>query len=562
MNLAYTFTLTVICLALLAVAGTLFSNEETRDILRRRFVWVLAAIALAGVLKYPFDGKIFSGLEYEDAFIYNAAARFSLGDSVSLPVQPLLTASCSIGSLAACKEYSTYSGHVIGYSAFIAGAIKLFGYQPELANFVSFVASILCAGVLFITALLISNSIRYSTIAVLIFVLLPFQNLFATASVVEPFSSLFVSLSLLSYLVCVHSRLREPHLWQRIVSWGTLFLVWWACILIKRENALSLALLPSITVMLMLIERRPIQYWGWLIRPVFVIWIALACFYIWSIDVAETIRAEVPDVGGFPFSPLFLSKLLPVFISTLIDLQLFPFLSVFLPIAVYAAAKRTTSTRLDLYPIVLFGSYLLIYSLHYRSYYFIRTGDVAEFDTYRYLAHLIPLYALLVAGGIQFCWDRMNFSPNSTQRMEKIAVALFVGVAIVLSWIQSSKLRTHFSEIEASNRLDVVHAVLKLTKGLKQPYAILTDDVLLYQIWGDGTEFMIDLRLMNSATGLATLTELLHDRTVYYVKKPYHDEPIERSRYLRAFQFIETLRMGVRLEDPDGRFTVYSLADR
>jgi len=562
MNLAYAFTLTVICLALLAVAGTLFSNEATREILRKRFVWVLAAIALAGLLKYPFDGKIFSGLEYEDAFIYNAAARFSLGNSASLPVQPFLTASCSIGSLAACKEYSTYSGHVIGYSAVIAGAIELFGYHPELANFVSFFASILCAGVLFITALLISNSILYSTIAVLIFDLLPFQNLFATASVVEPFSSLFVSLSLLSYLVCVHSRLREPHLWQRVFSWGTLFLVWWACILIKRENALSLAFLPSITVMLMLIERRPVQYWSWLIGPVFAIWIVLACFYIASIDVAETIRAEVPDVGGFPFSPLFLSKLLPVFISTLFDWKLFFFLSVFLPIAVYVAAKRTPPTRLDLYPIILFGAYLLIYSLHYRSYYFIRTGDVAEFDTYRYLAHLIPLYALFVASGIQYCWIHMNFVPNSTQRIEKVAFVVFVGVAIFLSWMQSSKLRTHFSEIEATNRLDVVHAVLKLTKDLNQPYAILTDDVLLYQIWGNGTEFMIDLRLMASDGGLATLTEILHNRTVYYVKKPYHDEPIERNRYLRAFQFLETLRMEMRLEDPGGRFTVYGLAAR
>ena len=560
MNLAYVFTLGVICLALIAVAVTLFSNEISREVLRKRLVWILASVAIAALLKYPFDGQIFSGLEYEDAYIYNAAARFFLTNSTLLHTQTLLTTSCSIGSLAGCKEYSTYSGHVIGYSATIVGAGKLFGYQPELANFVSFFASVLCAGVLFITALLIRDSILYAAIAVLIFVLLPFQNLFATASVVEPFSSLFLSLSLLSYLVCVHSRSSKPLLWKSILSWSTLFLVWLACILIKRENVLSIAILPPITVMLMLFERRSVESCSWLTKPILIIWIALAFFYIAAIDVVDTIRAEVPDVGGFPFSPLFLSKLLPVFLSTLLDWQLFLGLSIFLPVAVYAGAKRTSSTRLIQYPIILFCLYLLIYSLHYRSYYFIKTGDVAEFDTYRYLAHLIPLYALLVASGIQYCLVFVNFVSNSSQRIWKGVLVLFVGIAIILSWIQSSKLKTHFSEIEKTNRLDVVHAVLQLTKGVNRPYAILTDDVLLYQVWGDGTEFMIDLRLMDSDRRLATLTNILHDRIVYYVKKPYHDEPIERNRYLKIFQYLETLRMEKCLEDPDSRFAVYTLA--
>lgn len=560
MNHPYVFTLGVICLALIAVVGTIFSNEITRDLLRKRFVWIIASVAIAGLLKYPLDGQIFSGLEYEDAYIYNAAARFFLSGSALLPTQTLLTTSCSVGSLAACNEYSTYSGHVIGYSAAIAGAGKLFGYQPELANFVSFFASILCAGALFITASLISNSILYAVTAVLIFDFLPFQNLFATASVVEPFSSLFVTLSLLSYLLSVHSRASKPLLWKSILAWGTLFLVWLACILIKRENALSLALLPPITVMLISFEHRSVENWRWLTKPILIIWIVLAVFFVVVIDVAETIRAEIPDVEGFPFSPLFLSKLLPVFLSTLIDLQLFLGLSVFVPIAVYAAAKRTPTTRLIQYPVILFGMYLLIYSLHYRSYYFIRTGDVAEFDTYRYLAHLIPLYALVVAGGIQYCLGLVNFLPKPSQRVRQEVLALFVGIAIILSWMQSSKLKTHFSEIEKTNRLDVVHAVLQLTKGVNHPYAILTDDVLLYQIWGDGTEFMIDLSSMDSDRGLATLTEILHDRTVYYVKKPYQDEPIERNRYLKIFQYLETLRMEKRLQDPDGRFAVYRLA--
>ena len=559
MSYPYVFTLGVICLALIGVLGTLISNDITKDILRRQFLWILGTIAIAGLFKYPFDGLIFSGLEYEDAFIYNAAARFFLSNAALLPPESFLTISCSVGSLAACNEYSTYSGHVIGYSATIAGASKLFGYHPELANFVSFYASILCAGFLFIVALIIGNSIPYALAAVLIFVLLPFQNLFATASVVEPFSSLFITLSLLSYLQCVHNQPSKTLQWKVVLSWSTLFLVWLACILIKRENALSIAILPFITIIFILFERRSAESLGWITKPVLTFWILLALFFVLVIDVAETIRAEVPDVGGFPFSPIFLSKLLPFFLSTLFDFKLFLGLSIFVPIAVYAAIKRASTTKLIWYPLILFGMYLLIYSFHYRSYYFIRTGDVTEFDTYRYLSNLMPLYSLLLAGGLQCCLVSFRFIQTQSHRAKQVSLALFVGLVIILSWMQTFQLKTHFTEIEKNNRLDIVNAVLQLTRNVNQPYAILTDDVLLYQIWGDGTEFMIDLRSMDSDKGLATLTKILNERTVFFVKKPYQDEAIERNRYLKIFDYLETLETEKLLQDPEGRFSVYVL---
>ena len=295
----------------------------------------MVAITLAGLMKYPFGGSVFSGLEYEDAFIYNAAARFALNNGAATTVQPFLTASCSNGSLVACNEYSTYAGHVIGYPSVIAGAAKVFVYDPQLANYVSFSASVICAVVLFIAALLISKSVAFSAIAVFIFDLLPFQNLFATASVVEPFSSLFVLLSLLSYLVCVHFRSQQMQRWRSILSWAGLFLVWWACILIKRENAIAIALLPAVTVALMLAERQPLRALIWRVLPICCIWMALAWFYLAGIDVAATIRAEVPDVGGFPFSIYFLPKLLPVFLATLFDWRLFFFLFSLLPLSFF-----------------------------------------------------------------------------------------------------------------------------------------------------------------------------------------------------------------------------------
>lgn len=557
MDPAYVLTMTVISLALLSAVAMVFTNSFALAILRKRSVWIVMAITLAAMMKYPFDNNIFSGLEYEDAFIYNAAARLKLSEKTpALPREPFLTASCSYGSLIACDAYSTYSGHVIGYPAVIVEAAKIFGYRPHLANFVSFSASVLCAGVLLILALLISNSLVYGAVAVLIFVLLPLQNLFATASVAEPFSSLFMALSLLCYLLCIHFRPLDLHPWRSLISWTGLFLVWWACILVKRELALAIGLLPAITVLLSLLERRPLRSLSWALVPISCIWLALACFYVGAIDVASTIRGEAHDVGNFPFSLSFLPKLLPVFLATLFDWRLFFIFSALLPLAIVAVVQRPTRPQLIVYPIALFFAYLLIYSLHYRSYYFIQTGDVTEFDTYRYLVLLVPLYSLIAAAGFQYCWESRAFASILSGRIGQFLIACVCGIVLVLSLIQSSNLRTYYSDIESINRLDAVSAVLRLPKPKHHLYAILTDDVLLFQIWGDGTEFLVDSRELEDEREMVGFAELIRSRTVYYVKKPYHDEAIERNRYSKGFNFLSKLKMQTQFEDPSGRFVI------
>ena len=561
MNLAYTLTLAIISLSLLAVTAILCTNPFTLAILKKRTLWIMVAITLAGLMKYPFGGSVFSGLEYEDAFIYNAAARFALNNGAATTVQPFLTASCSNGSLVTCNEYSTYSGHVIGYSAVIAGAARVFGYDPRLANYVSFVASVIGAGVLFIIALLVSSSVAYSAIAVFIFDLLPFHNLFATASVVEPFSSLFVTLSLLSYLVCVHFRSQHKPGWRSILSWAGLFLVWWACILIKRENVIAIALLPGISVAFMLVEKRSLRAIAWSLVPIFCIWVALASFYLAGIDVAATLRAEVPDVGGFPFSLFFLPKLLPMFLATLFDWRQFFVLSGLLPLALVHAIHRPDKPHLIWYPIALFFTYLLVYSLHYRSYYFIKTGEAVEFDTYRYLANLIPLYSLIAAAGLQYCWAA--FKTHLWQvhaRFGKPLAVCVAGMALVFSAVQTSNLRAYYSEIEDSNRFNAVKSVLRFLEPIDHPYAIVTDDVLLYQIFGTGTEFLIDLRVLSHGSGLPDFIELTRQRAVYYVKKPSHDDPIERTRYSKEFGILAKLRMEKRFEDRESQIEVYRLS--
>jgi hypothetical protein len=517
-------------------------------------------MAVAGITKFPSSDNIFNGLEYEDAYVYNAAARFILSNTKTSQTESLLTNTCSVGALDNCQEYATFSGHVIGYPTVIAAAGKLFGYQPNLANMLSYIASVLCAGVLFVAASLIQASFIYAASAVIIFNFLPFQNLFASTTVVEPFSSLYLILALLAYLVCTQGKSSEKRPGQKLLEWTALLISWTACLLIKREAALLIAILPVSTLLLGLNERKRITDIGSLIGPVTLIWFLLALFFIVTIDVAETIRAEIPDVDGFPFAPRFIAKLLPYFLSTLADPELFLGLSIFIPIAIYHAATRIQKDPNAAYPIILFSAYLLIYSLHYRSYYFIRTGEVVEFDTYRYLVHIVPFYCLTVAYGITYSFQRLSLSikPSVLSRRAVITSLVFAGLA--LSTIQSNKLRIRYGELERETRLESVDAVLSETKGVSFTYAILTDDVLLYQIRGEGSEFLIDSRMINTDRRLDNLVQILSSREVFYVKKSYQDEEIEKNRYPILFEFLEKNGIELKFTGPNGTFSVFRLS--
>jgi hypothetical protein len=555
------FTLTTLCVAPIAVLISLLNRKSNRDLIRKTSFWIFAALALAGIAKLPTSDKIFSGLEYEDAYVYNAAARFILSNPKPSESKSLLTDACSVGALDNCQDYATYSGHVIGYPTAIAAAGKLFGYQPNLANMLSYIASVLCAGVLFVAACLIQAPLIYAASAVTIFIFLPFQNLFASATVVEPFSSLYLTLALLAYLICTQGKSSEKRPGQKLLEWTALLLTWTACLLIKREAALLIATLPVVTLLLGLKERKSVTSFGWLIGPVAFIWVLLALFFIVTIDVTETIRAEIPDVEGFPFAPRFIAKLLPYFLSTLADTKLFLGLSIFIPIAIYPAVTRIHKDPNIAYPIALFSAYLLIYSLHYRSYYFIRTGEVTEFDTYRYLVHIVPFYCLTVAYGMNYSFQMLSLSVKKGVWSARAVMVSLDLAGLALSTIQSNKLRIQYSEIERETRLESVDAVLSETKRVNSPYAILTDDVLLYQIRGEGSEFLIDSRMINSAQRLDNLVQILKNREVFYVKKSYQDAEIEKNRYPILFEFLKNNRMDLKFSDPNKNFSVFRLSN-
>jgi hypothetical protein len=200
----------------------------------------------------------------------------------------------------------------------------------------------------------------------------------------------------------------------------------------------------------------------------------------------------------------------------------------------------------------------LAYTLHYRSYYFIKTGEVSEFESYRYLAHLIPLYALLAGAGVNYCWKILKKVAGLSGYKQKALVTTVAGLVGVFAALQTVTVRERFVEIEEDARLRSVRSVLSFAQKQGQLIALVVEDVLLFQILDDSL-FLIDLQVLRDGKGQADALEIGKQRAVYLVKKPHFDSAIFQERSSSEVEFLATRHMEHIFADPEGRFTIYRL---
>jgi hypothetical protein len=136
---------------------SLYNNKHINNLLKDSRRWILILVLLNFIFKCPLNFKFFHGFEYEDAFIYKAAARYIIEnkDYLNGITNSYLTKSCIFGSLNNCDFSVTYSGHVIGYPCIISIFYFVLGYQYNIANILSLLFSTLSVLTVFIISKLI-----------------------------------------------------------------------------------------------------------------------------------------------------------------------------------------------------------------------------------------------------------------------------------------------------------------------------------------------------------------------------------------------------------------------
>ena len=477
----------ILLLSFLIVLVYVIQKELKTD--KKAVQYIIICVALTFIFKYNW-GMPFWGLEYEDAYAFSFCSRQF---SYNIYPSSFLVDAITIGSLQEPISMGTYGGHFITYSTFLSIFTRLFGWSFELLCIVNCIVSFL---IMLILSLMFKTS-KNRFVAPILYCCAPIINVFTTCMLSETFSSFIC----LTFIFAFFAKDTKSIVLLR-------FIAFFAALLCKREN-LILCLFPTLDALHYLKQNHMKNG----IRQALSISIPYASltlvYFLMIQNVLEIERIEAEDIGMPTFSMSYFVRLFPAFVKSLLSPLAFS-VCVLLCFSLFGfhLFRERNITKQTVYPFVLFLMYLLLYSSHYRGWFFIQDDKVNEFETYRYINNFY--YLLIVSIGSACC-----FQPKKV---------LWVSLLLLsFSFYETKESRRYYYDIEQECRFAEVNEVMDIiTKNEpKEPVMLICDNILLYQNLCSDNFSVCDSRYINNIEMKDNFTSFFVASDLSYLQKRY-----------------------------------------
>jgi hypothetical protein len=459
--------------------------------------WVKIIFSLILSLIFKSDlGIHFYGLEYEDAYVFNFIARQFANN---IYCHSFLTDGIVAGSIENPVMMGTYGGHFITYPAFLSVFYRFWGFEPQYICHINTFIEFLSLSILSIFPIKINKTNLWFLLPVL-YCIAPIMNVFSTSGFSETFSS-FICLSFV-FLLCIY---HEKKSWYNcIFCILTLFMTF----LCKREN-ICLLLLPYTYALWNYFKNKTFCKNDLLlsIGSSFMLIVYLACIQ----NVFNIEHIESKDIGSNTFSIGFFSQLFPIFVKSLFTVNYFSISIYVLVILTFYIWKQKEYWTLNF--LALFGIYLLLYSLHYRGYFFVKYNEISVFDTVRYINNFYYLIPVIVASALY----------KLIIGYKRWIIYLSCIIVLIYSLTITFNLRKELSQIEDENRFCTTRAILQYLEK-ENNTVLIAENILLYQLFSDDSFTICDITKINdceSMFGEKNNFILTNDDTNDYLKERY-----------------------------------------
>ncbi len=435
-------------------------------------------ILLSFVLTFCFKFFLFQfpffGIEYEDAFIFSQTARqFSEG----IFTDSFITEAIAVGSIENPQISSSYSGHFITFSVFVSWFIKIFGYSPNITSYVNTLLQFLIFVTLSSSSKLFYNSNKLWWVIPIVFTLSPAVNLISCSHLSETFSSFLVLVVISSF---VFWRIKRDNLIALLFVIGYLI-----AINTKRENNVIFFFLACQFLVDLFFQKKLISK-----TYIFLLFIPLLGSIISQYfihDIFSTERAESLGIAESTFSIAYLKELLPIFIGTIINFKFFTIIGALL-LASFVLIFFQNHFKFIFPLLTLLVCYLLIYSFHFRSYYFVHYNIISNFETFRYLNNFSPIIAIL--GGFSIIYLFQNL-----KRKLKFVQYLIV-LPVILSGYYTIQMRKEYSDLEFKTRFEIPTKILETIASTSEENTILVSSYpIIFQVLGPRDLNICDIHL-------------------------------------------------------------------
>lgn len=437
--------------------------------IKELFPVVLFAIVITFVFKFPFSNHFF-GLEYEDSYVYNFSGR-QLYEGIY--PSSFLTDGINIGSLSKPISTITYGGHFITYSVLISWAYKIFGYNMYIPSYLNSLINFLIILTLSLSfKTVFSSAKKYWYIPGVVYSLSPAMNVFANTHLSETFSSFVVLITILSFFYYFQS---SKKIFLLIFSISFL-----TSILTKRENTVLLSFFIIFSIFQIVVLRKN---WISSLSPVLICLIVLIIYMSLIQNVFLIEKTESAELSTFTFSLSYFFKLASNIVKALVNFKWFGIYFFLLVSATLFLIFNLKKYPIHLSLITLYIIYFLIYSFHYRSYYFVHFNEVKPFEALRYLNNFFIISSLIIS----LCLSELLLLPIGFKPIISLLTILLL-ISVPYTYL----LRKHFAEIEKEDRFTNPTLVLEYLSKKDDPL-LITDNILIFQLLGDRNLEVIDL---------------------------------------------------------------------
>jgi hypothetical protein len=515
----------------------LFQNNIIRSIIKKYWKIIVVLVLINFIYKFPIKSNYFDGLEYEDSYIYKASARaFYEGSYGFSHINPYFPTSCIYGSIKKCDQQAIFVTNFLGYPYIINLGYLIFGYHITIANIVSLIFSTVSVLFLFLASLLIINDLLFALISSFVYITIPIFNVYASTSLTEPLSNAYLILVLLLYLLFINLRREDKkQLISDILGLSSIVFTLIFAILVKTTNLSLVFCLPMAGLIYLCLNRKNEGSYkkGKILVtiPIFLI-IFLFSALVFKFQMAAEINKG--DIGVNPFSFSYIKALAPVFLKSFLNFKWYLFYSILFLVGVFFGIKQ----KKGILPIVIFFLYFVLYTAHYRSYYFTRGIPVAEDESLRYMISIVSVYSLIVGIGIFYLFRglrRVIYKRINIFRYKSIGIAIAI-VIMGISFLFTLENRVYFVEDEYISRIAPVKKTLEYLKNNDD--ILITSEHILFQIYGRPELKLIDFCSIENQIQKEYIDNLIRSNNVYYLQT-MERSGVDEQRYKQQYSYID-----------------------
>jgi hypothetical protein len=377
-------------------------------------------------------GPMIFGLEYEDAYIHSAAARF-IGLDPATGTDGFYIKLCAVGSLIRCSVEVTYGTQLIGFSSLLFPWSLWYPGATHIASAASAVASALTLQIYWSFIRRLRCALWVKCAGLVLLLATPGYYLIAGSAFAEPVYTLyFTALTLYGIDLFFEDDPNRPAMltWVILIS-GSFLLV-----MTKREGLLLICLFLVTGIVLAVWRVFRKQEVGLKLLVFVGLCTVAAAFSIFVVDIWEGAVRHSHDIHAAAFSVKYFGELFPVIAAAATNPLYFGSLGIAstlaAPIVIFKHEKRGILST------IIILAYALIYSMHARHKGFLIGNPVHPEEMARYLFTLSPIAAAMCTYALS------EVIPNRHKQLmlrrpsiaSGIAIS-FAGVIIFLGLYQS-----------------------------------------------------------------------------------------------------------------------------